>query len=39
MTLKRLRMLLPMLMLCLILAACGGESGGQAEQRLRLPPM
>ncbi len=29
MTLKRLRMLLPMLMLCLILAACGG--GGGAE--------
>ncbi len=29
MTMKRLRMLLPMLMLCLILAACGG--GGGAE--------
>ena len=29
MTMKRLRKLLPMLMLCLILAACGG--GGGAE--------
>lgn len=35
MTLKRLRMLLPMLMLCLIWPPAAGAAG----RRLRLPPM
>ena len=37
MTMKRLRMLLPMLMLCLILAACGGGGGAEITPAADVP--